>query len=98
VAWRSRPATAQAPRVCSIPTLNRKIAAAAATDRASAHGSTLERTGASNDKPKLWTGMVARNSVWIANQIARLRMTPTTAKGSQAYAEEADESISASGL
>src|SRR5215475_8048330 len=62
-----------------MPTLNRKIAMAAATERARAHGSTVMRLGASNDNGNAWTGTVSRNTVWIANQMARFKTTPTTA-------------------
>src|SRR5438105_2294799 len=62
-----------------IPTLRRKIATIAAADRMSAHGSTLLSLGASNDSGNRRTGSTARNTVWIANQTARFRMTPTTA-------------------
>src|SRR5690349_12809695 len=62
-----------------MPTLKRKIAMAAATASASAQGSTLAGSGASNANGKARTGTVARKIVWIANQTARLRTTPTTA-------------------
>src|SRR5713101_5908282 len=62
-----------------MPTLNRKIATAAAMDRARAHGSTVAKFGASNDNGNVRTGTVSRNTLWIANQIARLSTTPTTA-------------------
>ena len=39
----------------------------------------LDNTGMSNDSPSERTGVVCRNSVCSANQIARLRITPTTA-------------------
>jgi len=68
-----------AARTTSIPTLKRKIAVAAAIESARAGTSTLEKTGASNAKPNPCTGMVCLNSVCSANQIDRLRMTPTTA-------------------
>src|SRR2546422_5840717 len=73
------PAAQQAASVGIIPVLNRKIATAAAAESASAQGSTLASTGASNDRPKPPTGRTSRNTVWMANQIARLRTTPTTA-------------------
>jgi hypothetical protein len=50
----------EAARTISIPTLKRKIARAAAMDKMSAGQSMLARTGASNDKPNPWTGMVCR--------------------------------------
>src|SRR5262249_62253600 len=62
-----------------MPTLNRKIATAAAIDSARAHGSTVTNFGASNDNGNAWTGTVSRNTVWIANQMARFKTTPTTA-------------------
>src|SRR6266487_2744612 len=62
-----------------MPTLNRKIAIAAATERARAHGSTVTKFGASNENGNARMGTVSRNTVWIANQMARLSTTPTTA-------------------
>src|SRR5258705_12804508 len=53
----------------------------AAIDKKSAHGSTLLNLGASNDRGKMRTGSAARNTVWIANQTARFKITPTTAAG-----------------
>src|SRR5215468_3796412 len=73
------PAAQHATKVGIIPTLKRKIAIAAAPDKASAQGSTLAKLGASNDNGNARMGIVARNRLWIANQIARLRTTPTTA-------------------
>src|SRR5215469_17976161 len=73
------PAAQHAARVGIIPTLKRKIAIAAAIDKASAQGSTLAKLGASNDNGNARIGMVSRNRLWIANQIARLRTTPTIA-------------------
>src|SRR5436305_12878330 len=73
------PAAQHAAKVGIIPTLKRKIAIAAASDKASAQGSTLAKLGASNDNGNVRMGIVARNRLWIANQIARLRTTPTTA-------------------
>src|SRR3984893_19364513 len=52
---------------------------AAATDSASAHALTLAIFGASNDSGNTRIGIVSRNMLWIANQTARLRTTPTTA-------------------
>src|SRR5262245_31937174 len=60
------PAMQHAARVGIMPTLNRKIAMAAATERTRAHGSTVTKFGASNDNGKAWTGTVSRNTVWIA--------------------------------
>src|SRR5262245_4659200 len=62
-----------------MPTLNRKIAMAAATERVRAHASTVRKFGASNDNGNARTGTVSRNTLWIANQIERLNTTPTTA-------------------
>src|SRR5262249_30510337 len=62
-----------------MPTLNRKIAMAAATERVRAHASTVRKFGASNDNGNARTGTVSRNTVWIANQMARFKTTPTTA-------------------
>src|SRR5712691_9799113 len=76
---RTMPAAQDPARVGIIPTLKRKIATAAATESASAHGSTLASFGASKASRKARTGSVSRKTVWIANQIARLRTTPTTA-------------------
>jgi len=73
------PAKQHAASVGIIPTLNRKIAIAAPTESRRAQGSTLKNFGASNAKGKACTGSTSRKIVWMANQIARLRMTPTTA-------------------
>src|SRR5712675_3120769 len=73
------PARQHAASVGIIPTLNRKIATAAPTESRSAQGSTLENFGASNANRKARTGSTSWNSVWMQNQTARLRMTPTTA-------------------
>src|SRR3954451_13596297 len=73
------PAAEHANRVGIIPSLKRKIAIIAAAERASAHRSTLVRTGISSDIPYPCTGLTSRKMVWSANQIARLRTTPTTA-------------------
>src|SRR5207248_4340174 len=72
-------AAEQASRVGIIPALKRKIAIIAATESRMAHGSKVPITGTSNEKPKPRKCHAARNQVWSANQIARLRMTPTTA-------------------
>ena len=73
------PAAQLAASVGIIPTLKRKIASAAATDRASAQALTLVGFGTSKANGKSRTSIVSRNMVWIANQTARLRITPTTA-------------------
>src|SRR5215212_4523845 len=73
------PAAQHANSVGIIPTLNRKMATAAPTESRSAQGSTLENFGASKENGKACTGSTSRKMVWMANQIARLRMTPTTA-------------------
>jgi hypothetical protein len=39
----------------------------------------LVNFGASNAKGKAYIGSTSQKIVWMANQIARLRMTPTTA-------------------
>src|SRR5262249_36090676 len=77
--YKTTPAPQHAASVGIIPTLKRKIAMAAASESASAHGSTLAGTGASNAIGNACTGTVARNTVWSANQHARLSMRPTTA-------------------
>lgn len=66
-------------KTVSIPNLSQKIASAAASDSSSAAGSTLAKIGISKDIPKLRIGTNSRNTVWIANQIEGLRITPTTA-------------------
>src|SRR5262245_24146329 len=72
--------TAQHPaRVGIIPTLKRNIATAAASDSASAQGSTLEIYGASKASGENRTGTTSRQTKCTANQIARLSTTPTTA-------------------
>src|SRR5262249_28854348 len=62
-----------------MPTLDREGAMAAATERTRAHGSTVRKFGASNDSGNARTGTVSRNTLWIANQMARFKTTPTTA-------------------
>src|SRR4051812_12552105 len=62
-----------------IPTLNRKIAIAAASEMANAQPSMLAHRGASNASGPWRTGSNSRNTVWMANQTARLSTTPTTA-------------------
>src|SRR5262249_15334640 len=69
----------QAASVGIMPTLNRKIAMAAATVRTRAHGSKVKKFGASNNSGNARTGTVWRNTLWIANQMARFKTTPTTA-------------------
>src|SRR5215831_18286224 len=73
------PAAEQAASVWIVPALKRKIATIAASDRVSAQGLTLAKTGMSKPSPYQRSGMVSRKIVCSANQIARLRMTPTTA-------------------
>src|SRR5262249_9460306 len=75
----SNPAPLQPTSVGIIPILKRKIAMMAATDRASAHRSTLVGLGASNANGKTCTGTTSRNTTWIANHTARFKTTPTTA-------------------
>jgi len=53
------PAAQHAASVAIMPALNRKIAIAAATASASAHGSTLANTSASNENGNARTGIVA---------------------------------------
>src|ERR1700688_1263658 len=76
---RTIPAAHAPASVHIIPVLKRKIARIAATDSASAQRSALAGTGASNARPEARTGVVSRKTVCTANQIARLRITPTTA-------------------
>src|SRR5262249_37790267 len=76
---RSNPAPLHAMSVGIIPILKRKIAMMAATESASAHGLTLLSLGASKVSGNRRTGSTSRNTVWIANQTARLSTTPTTA-------------------
>src|SRR5882724_10772806 len=73
------PAAHDPPSTVSMPRLKRKIAVAAAIAKTSAGRSTLDSTGMSNDSPNDRTGEVSRNTVCSANQIDRLRITPTTA-------------------
>src|SRR5712671_664655 len=73
------PAAHDPPSTVSMPRLKRKIAVAAAIAKTSAGKSTLDSTGMSNDSPNDRTGEVSRNTVCSANQIDRLRITPTTA-------------------
>src|SRR4029077_17875733 len=73
------PARQHAAKVGSIPILKRKIAIAAASDSKSAQGSTLVRIGASKANGNVCTDIVWRKTVWMANHIARLSTTPTTA-------------------
>jgi hypothetical protein len=73
------PASDVAAKVGSVPVLNRNTATIAAVDSSSAHGSRLANTGASKRSGPASIGATLRNKVWTANQIARLRMTPTTA-------------------
>src|SRR5262245_35046658 len=62
-----------------IPQLSWNIAIADAKVRLKAQGLRLDRTGASKAKGQVLTGIVAPKIVWIANQRARFRITPTTA-------------------
>src|SRR5262245_29032039 len=73
------PARQHAASVGIMPTLKRKIAMAAPIDRRGADGSRVVTLGASKDSGKARTGTVLRNTVWIANQMARLSTTPTPA-------------------
>src|SRR2546430_15908972 len=73
------PAAEQAASVWIVPALKRKIATMAASDRMNAHGLMLAKIGMSKPIPYQRSGAVSRKIVCNANQIARLRMTPTTA-------------------
>src|SRR5450759_1939172 len=73
------PAAQHTARVGIIPTLNQKIATAAPIESKSAQWSTLENIGASNASKEARTGCTSRNRVWMANHMAKLKMTPTTA-------------------
>src|SRR2546423_13700775 len=73
------PAAEQAASVWIVPALKRKIATIAASDRMNAHGLTLAKIGMSKPRSCQRSGAVSRKIVCNANQIARLRMTPTTA-------------------
>src|SRR5262249_9922625 len=76
---RATPAPQDEASVGIIPHLRRNIAKAAAKVRPKAQGSRLDRTGASKASGQVLTWTVAPNAVWIANQIAKFRITPTTA-------------------
>src|SRR5262245_57811257 len=73
------PARQHAASVWIIPILNRKMATEAATDSANAQTSTLDKTGASKESRNARMGVVCRKTVCTANQIARFKITPTTA-------------------
>src|SRR5262249_430582 len=62
-----------------MPTLNRRIAEGAGRERRRAQRATVTKFGASNDNGNARTGTVSRNTLWIANQMARFKTTPTTA-------------------
>ena len=62
-----------------MPTFKRNIAAMAAAASTSAQTRTLASTGASKATGPKRSGRTAAKTVCTANQIARLRMTPTTA-------------------
>src|SRR4029077_5683757 len=76
---RATPAPQDEASVGIIPQLRRNIAKATAKVRDKAQGSRLDRTGASNASGQVLTWTVAPKIVWIANQIATFRITPTTA-------------------
>src|SRR5262249_51354885 len=76
---RAIPVPQHAASVAIIPILRGKRGRGAAIVRASASQSTLAKRGASNDNGNAWTGTVSRNTLWIANQMARFKTTPTTA-------------------
>jgi hypothetical protein len=71
------PAAQHVAKVQIIPILNANNKTIAAAERSSAQASRLDRTGTSSAQPGILR--TSPNSVWSANQIARLRMTPTTA-------------------
>src|SRR3954471_735670 len=73
------PAADVAARVVTIPTLNRNMATIAAAESRSAQTFTLDNTGASKPNGPQRTGCTCPKMVWMANQIARLSTTPTTA-------------------
>src|SRR5437868_795660 len=73
------PAAPDPTSVGIVPTLNQKIATAAATESASAQRSMLDVCGISNANGNARIGAVSRNTVWMANQTARLSTTPTAA-------------------
>src|SRR5262249_6656098 len=76
---RTTPATQDEANVGIIPQLKRHIAIADAKVRLKAQGSRLDRTGASKANGQVLIGIVAPKTVWIANQRAKFRITPTTA-------------------
>src|SRR5262245_58335214 len=76
---RATPAPQDEASVAIIPQLRRNIAKAAAKVSPKAQGLRLERTGASKASGHVLTWTVAPKIVWIANQIAKFRITPTTA-------------------
>src|SRR4051794_6666367 len=62
-----------------MPTVNRNIAITAAADRTTAHTFTLASIGASTESGPHAIGSTSAKTVWIANQTARFKTTPTTA-------------------
>src|SRR5262249_53804678 len=76
---RTTPAAQDEANVGIIPQLRRNIAIADANVRLNAQGSRVGGTGASKAKGQVLTGTVAPKIVWIANQTAKFRITPTTA-------------------
>src|SRR5690242_11203642 len=84
---RTTPAAHEEASVGIMPHFRRKIATAAATVRIKAQRLRLDRTGASKVSGQTLTGMVTAKIVWIANQRARFRITPTTAAVIAAKAE-----------
>src|SRR3546814_576249 len=73
------PRTEQTPSTGSMPALNRNMASIAPTASASAGQLTDVRTGRSMVPAANGTSRTCSNRVWIPNQTARLRITPTTA-------------------
>src|SRR5262245_65715829 len=76
---RATPAPQDEASVEIIPHLKRNIATAAAKVRTKAQGLRLDKTGASKAKGQALIWIVAPKIVWIANQRAKFRITPTTA-------------------
>src|SRR3954465_1101099 len=74
-----RPRNADATRVGTMPILNRNTARTAPTDSARAGRLTVPRTGASSVMPSARTSTSSWKMTCRANQIAKFRMTPTTA-------------------
>src|SRR5262249_10339674 len=76
---RATPAPQDEDSVEIIPHLKPNIASDAAKVRTKAQGLRLDKTGASKAKGQALIWIVAPKIVWIANQRAKFRITPTTA-------------------